>query len=69
MANRWANNGNTVLQTVTAAMKLKDVYSLKNNLRQTYTVLKRRDIILLTKIHTVKAIVFLVVKYGLRAGP
>ena len=33
------------------------------------SVLKRRDIILLTKIHTVKAIVFLVVKYGLRAGP
>ena len=34
-----------------------------------HSVLKRRDIILLTKIHTVKAIVFLVVKYGLRAGP
>ena len=41
-ANRWGNNGNSdrlyflgapkLLQTVTAAMKLKDAYSLKEKL-------------------------------------
>ena len=39
MANRWGNSGNwqifwapKSLQMVTAAMKLKDIYSLKENL-------------------------------------
>ena len=48
------------LQMVTAAMKLKDACSLKENLD---SILKR-DITLLTKVHLVKAMVFPVVTYG-----
>ena len=44
----------------TAAMKLKDTYSLEGNLD---SILKK-DITLLTKIHIVKAMVFPVVMYG-----
>ena len=46
------------LQTVTAAMKLKDACSLEAN---TDCILKSRFITLLTKVHLVKAMVFLVV--------
>ena len=46
---------------VTAATKLKDSYSLEENLD---SVLKSRDITLLTKVHIVKAMVFPVVMYG-----
>ena len=51
------------LQMVTAAMKIKDTYSLeeKTNLD---SILKSRDITLLTKICLVKAMVLLVVMYG-----
>ena len=51
------------LQMVTAAMKIKDTYSLKvmTNLD---SVLKSRDITLPTKVHLVKAMVFPVVIYG-----
>ena len=49
------------LQMVTAAMKLKDACSLKENLD---SVLKSRDIILSTKVHLAKAMVFPVVMYG-----
>ena len=44
LANRWGNSGNSdrffslcskSLQTVTAALKLKDAYSLEEKLRQT----------------------------------
>ena len=45
---------------VTEAMKLKDAYSLEEKLD---SLLKRRDITLLTKIHLVKATVFPVVMY------
>ena len=45
---------------VTEAMKLKDAYSLEEKLD---SLLKRRDITLLTKIHLVKAMVFPVVMY------
>ena len=50
------------LQMVTAAMKIKDTYSLeeKTNLD---SILKSRDITLLTKICLVKAMVFPVVMY------
>ena len=41
-----------------AAMKLKDAYSLEDS------ILKNRDITLPTKVHLVKAMVFLVVMYG-----
>ena len=51
------------LQMVTAAMKLKDAYSLKvmTNLD---SILKSRDVTLSTKVHLVKAMVFPVVMYG-----
>ena len=51
------------LQTMTAAMKLTDSCSLeeKTNLGG---ILKSRDITLLTKVHLVKDMVFLVVMYG-----
>ena len=72
----WETDGETVetvsdfifgapksLQMVTAAMKLKDAYSLKvmTNLD---SILKSRDITLPTKVHLVKALVFPVVMYG-----
>ena len=46
---------------VTAAMKLKDAYSLEV---MTNLCFKSRDITLLTKVHLVKAMVFPVVMYG-----
>ena len=73
MANRWGNSGNSdrlyfggapkSLQMVTAAMKLKDTYSLEvmTNLDSR---LKSRDITLPTKVRLVKAMVFPVVMYG-----
>ena len=67
MANEWGNNGNSErlfwtgeapksLQMVTAAMKLKDVCSLEENMLD--IILKRRDITLPTKFRLVKAMVF-----------
>ena len=50
------------LQMMTAAMKLKDAYSLEEKLWPT-CILKSRDISLPPKVHLVKAIVFLVVMY------
>ena len=44
---------------VTAAMKLKDAYSLEGN-----SILKSRDITLPTNVRLVKAMVFPVVMYG-----
>ena len=74
MANRWRNSGNSErlfswapesLQMVTAAMKLKDAYSFgRKAMTNLDSILKSRDITLLTKAHLVKAIVFPVVKYG-----
>ena len=51
------------LQMVTAAMKLKDAYSLEGKLWPTNT-LKSRDITLPTKVCLVKAMVLPVVMYG-----
>ena len=50
---------------VTAAMKLKDAYSLEGKLDR---IFKSRDITLPTKVHLVKAMVFPVVMYDVRAG-
>ena len=47
---------------VTAAKKLKDTCSLEGKLLG--SVVKGRDIILPTKVHTVKAMIFPVVMYG-----
>ena len=48
---------------VTAAMKLKDACSPEGKLTNVDSVLKSRGITLLTKVHTVKAVVFPVVMY------
>ena len=50
---------------VTAAMKLKDAYSLEGKVMTNLdSILKSRDITLPTKVHLVKAMVFPVVMYG-----
>ena len=43
---------------VTAAMKLKYAYSLEESVTNLDSILKSRDITLLTKVHLVKAMVF-----------
>ena len=51
--------------TVTTVMKLKDTRSLEGKFQQNLdSVLKSRDITLPTKVHIVKAMIFLVVMYG-----
>ena len=53
------------MQMVTVAMKLKDACSLEEKLwRNLDSILKSRDIILLTKVCIVKAVIFPVVMYG-----
>ena len=50
---------------VTAAMKLKDTYSLEGQVMTNLdSISKSRDITLSTKVHLVKAMVFPVVMYG-----
>ena len=49
------------LQMVIAAMKLKDAYSVEENLD---SIFKSRDLTLLTKVLLVKAMVFPVIMYG-----
>ena len=49
---------------VTAAMKLKDAYSLEEFMTNLDSIFKSRDITLPTKVRLVKAIVFSVVMYG-----
>ena len=73
MANRWGNSGNSdrlyswgapkSLQMVTAAMKLRRLL-LGRVMTNLDSILKSRDITLLTKVHLVKAMVFPVVMYG-----
>ena len=52
------------LQMVTAAMKLKDTYSLEEVITNRDSIFKSRDITLPTKVRLVKAMVFPVVMYG-----
>ena len=49
---------------VTAAMKLKDGYSLQEVMTNLDSIFKSRDITLPTKVHLVKAMVFPVLMYG-----
>ena len=75
MANRWGNNGNSYillfswapksLQMVTAAMKVLAPW--KKAMTNLDSVLKSRDITLLTKVYLVKAMVFPVVMYGCKS--
>ena len=75
MANRWGTNGKQwltlfswapkSLQMVTAAMKLKRRLLLERKARTILdSVLKSRDITLLTKVPLVKTMVFPAVMYG-----
>ena len=52
------------LQMVTAAMKLKDAYSLEEVMTNLDSIFKSRHITLPTKVHLVKATVFPVFMYG-----
>ena len=53
---------------VTAAMKLKDAYSLEGKvMTNPDSIFKSRDIILPTKVRLVKAMVFPVVMYGCKS--
>ena len=52
------------LQMVTAAMKLKDAYSLEEVMTNLDSIFKSRDVTLPTKVRLVKAMVFPVVMYG-----
>ena len=53
------------LQMVTAAMKLKDAYSMGRKVMTNLdSIFKSRDITLSTKVRLVKAMVFPVVMYG-----
>ena len=49
---------------VTAAMKLKDAYSLEEVMTNLDSILKSRDITLPTKVLLVKDMVFPVIMYG-----
>ena len=51
-------------EAVTAVMKLKDACSLERKLTNLDSILKSRDITLLTKVCLVKAMGFPVVMYG-----
>ena len=69
MANRWGNNGNSerfYLLGIENHCRLKDTYLLfgRKVMTNLDSILKSRDITLLTKVCLVKAMVFLVVMYG-----
>ena len=73
MANRWGNNGNRDLIFLGSKITADSDYrhEIKSHLllrRKTMinldSILKNRDITLLTKVHVVKAMVFPVVIYG-----
>ena len=53
-----------LLQMVTAAMKLKYIYSLEGKLWPTYTAYSKGDITLATTFRLVRAMVFPVIMYG-----
>ena len=72
MANRWGKNGNNnrlfswaakSLQTVTAAMKLTWLLLGRKAMTNLDSILKSRDITLLTKVYIVKYMVIPVVMY------
>ena len=78
MANRRGKSRNSdrflfspkSLQTVTTAMKFRHLLLGRKAMTNLDSVLKSRDITLLTKVCIVKAMVFPVVMYGdMRVGP
>ena len=52
------------LQTVIAAMKLKDACSMEEKLYNLESIFESRDITLPAKVHPVKAMIFLVFMFG-----
>ena len=74
IANRWGNNGNSdrlyfggapkSLQMAAAAMKLRHLLLGRKSMTNLDSVLKSRDITLLTRVHLVKVMIFPVVMYG-----
>ena len=75
MANRWGNNGNSEKLFFEGGSKLsadddcshemkKHLLRGRKALTNLDSILKSRDITLPTKVHLVKAMVFLVVMYG-----
>ena len=74
MANRWGNNGNSERvyfggSKITAegecSREIKRLLLLgRKDMTNLDSILKSRDITLLTKVHLVKAVVFSVVMYG-----
>ena len=52
------------LWTVTVAAELKDACSLEGAMTNLDSMLKSKDITLLTKVHIVKGMIFPVVMYG-----
>ena len=69
MKNQFSFFGlQSLLQIITAAMKLKTTCSLEEKLLTNLdSIFKSRDITLLTKVHIVKAMVFPVVMYGCKS--
>ena len=73
MANRWVNSGNSdrlyfswapeSLWMVTAAMKLRHLFLGRKAMIDLDSILKSRNLTLLTKVCVVRAVVFLVVMY------
>ena len=57
------------LQMVTAAMKLKDAYSLEEVMTNLASIFKSRDITLPAKVRLDKTVVFPVVMYGCESWP
>ena len=57
------------LQMVTAAMKLRCLLPGRKAMTNLDTILKNRDITSPTKVHIIKAMVFLVVYMDVRVGP
>ena len=70
MGKRWKQwltlffRATKLLQMMTAAMKLRHFLLGRVAMTNLDSILKNRDITLLTKVHLVKAIVFPVVMYG-----
>ena len=74
MANRWGNNGNSerlyfliskIITDGDCSREIKTHLSLgRKDMPNHDSILKSRDIILPTKVHLVKAMVFLAVMYG-----
>ena len=68
MANRWGNNGNSeILYFLGPKINADGDYSLclgRKAMSKLNSILKSRDITLPTKVHLVKAMIFLVVMYG-----